>query len=90
MIKLVCIKSLNTYDCGYEKGKLYDYYTNFGGLNHFVVDGNNNKMPFDGPLDGSSILNTDITTNLGDRLYVFDYFQRMEEYRDNKIDEVLN
>lgn len=82
MMKVVCIKDLNIGDCIYNKNEIYDYYSNFGGLNHFVIT-NSNVYPFDGPMDDPSE-----SPSFMDRIWVFDYFQKIEEYRDNRLKEI--
>jgi len=64
-------------------GKQYDYWTNFGGLNHFVRDDSGEVYPFDGPLDDGM----DVTHN--DRLHIFDYFMYVDEWRAKQLDKVV-
>lgn len=59
----------------FTKGKIYQYYINFEGLNHIVSDGEN-VYPFDGDHQSA-------------RPYIFDFFYTKEEMRDVKIDEII-
>ncbi len=72
-MKLVCIKEFGKY----EVGKHYEYWTNFGGLNHIVKDYDGDTYPFDGRCASY------------DRPYVFEYFQILDEYRDNQLDKIM-
>lgn len=67
-------------------GKLYDYYTNFGGLNHFVVDDYGEPYPFDGPVDKE---NEDIVELDDRRVWIYDYFMTPAEWRDYQIDNII-
>ena len=90
MIKVVCIKDLSIGDCVYNKNEVYDYYSNFGGLNHFVIT-KGNVYPFDGPTDEPNkdiSLSTALYIIDGERIWVFDYFQKIEEYRNDKLNEI--
>ncbi len=79
-MKLVCIKEFGKY----EVGKHYEYWTNFGGLNHIVKDYDGNTYPFDGPLEHEEEDSIDC-----DRPYVFEYFQTIDEYRDNQLNKII-
>ena len=70
----------------FKKGKCYEYWTNFGGLNHIVKYGtlDDNIYPFDGPTDDPDYKHGD-----SDRKWIFDYFYTLEEMRDIKIDQIL-
>ena len=50
-MKLFCKKNFCLGKTEFEIGELYEYYSTFGGLNHFVIDKNNSLYPFCGPVD---------------------------------------
>lgn len=64
-------------------GKQYDYWTNFGGLNHFVRDDSGEVYPFDGPLSSGDVIHDYA------RLYIFDYFMYVDEWRAKQLDKVV-
>lgn len=68
----------------FKKGNCYEYWTNFGGLNHIVKYEENNVYPFDGPTDDPDYDHGD-----SDRKWIFDYFYTLEEMRDIKIEQIL-
>ncbi len=84
-MKLVCIKEFGKY----EVGKHYEYWTNFGGLNHIVKDYDGETYPFDGPLDEEEDDSSDYVYERPGRPYVFEYFQTLGEYRDNQLDKII-
>lgn len=68
----------------FEKGSEYFHWSNFNGLNHFVSDkpystDNKNIMPFDGTTDFENR-----------RSYLYDFFYTESEYRDIKLDIILD
>ena len=65
----------------FEKGKSYEYWTNFGGLNHIVKSDKDNVYPFEGPIESEHNL-----PKSHDRHWIYDYFYTVEELRDLKID----
>lgn len=88
MMKLVCIKSFGEY----EVGKHYEYWINFGGLNHIVKDYDGGTYPFYGPLEIEELILISIVEDSykrSTRPYIFDYFQSIDEYRDNQLDKIL-
>ena len=89
-MKLTCINNTFTrnvisgHPWTFKIGNQYEYWTNFGGLNHFVKDSNGKIFSFTGPLD-------DGLDGLYDgREYIFDYFIGVQEYRHKQLDLVLN
>lgn len=79
--KVICIKKITQENFTCEIGEIYDYWSNFGGLNHFVSDGINHLV-LSGP--------TDVKYNdSDDRPYIFDYFIYLSEHRDNIIRDIL-
>lgn len=77
MEKILCKKTF-IYDGGaFMKDGVYDYWTNFGGLNHIVSGGTDNTFPFKGGIEDDD-----------DRPYIFDFFYTKEEMRDVVIDKV--
>ena len=68
----------------FKKGSCYEYWTNFGGLNHIVKYEENWVYTFDGPTDDPDYDHGD-----SDRKWIFDYFYTLEEMRDIKIDQIL-
>lgn len=92
MNKLVCIKEFyltisKDKDCCIV-GKTYDYWTNFGGLNHFIRLESGQPFPFKGPY-GNDIYQSD-GDDKDDRPYIFDYFCTIEKYRDNTINKIID
>jgi hypothetical protein len=87
-MNLICIKEFEY--C--RVGKSYEYWTNFGGLNHFIRRENNSAFPFSGPTDFEEVEYTGdvIVPKRDDRPYIFEYFCTLDEYRDKQINEVLN
>jgi hypothetical protein len=66
----------------FKRGQSYEYYTNFGGLNHFVIsDVINYPMVFDNDDENNP------TDSNNPRLYA--YFFTKEEARDFNIDKIL-
>ena len=80
MSKLTCKKDFEWETFKFEKGKSYDYWINFGGLNHIVKYNEEEVFPFDGPNDDPC---DDIIDK--DRPWIYDYFYTIEELRDYKI-----
>jgi hypothetical protein len=83
MDKILCKKDFYYSEkYNFEKGVEYYYWTNFGGLNHFVSKyhyengGSDFAFPFD-----SYITST--------RPYLYEYFCTKEEYRDFKINNII-
>lgn len=89
MDKLVCIKTFNMGGANVcIVGKTYDYWTNFGGLNHFIRLESGQPFPFKGPY-GNDIYQSD-GDDKDDRPYIFDYFCTVDKYRDNKINKIID
>jgi hypothetical protein len=66
--KIVCIKQFTHVSVNFLPENKYTYYTNFGGLNHIVVDYNDHVYPF--------------TDNKEDkRPFIWDYFVTLDDWR---------
>ena len=81
--EVVCVKDFKEPDnvpdsTNFIKGKVYKYWINFGGLNHIVQDDNNHRYPFRGH-----------TAYPDDRPLIWDYFQKVDDYRDDQINKIL-
>lgn len=70
----------------FKSGKSYKYYTNFSGLNHFVINESGSSIPFDGPME-LDFVQEDRTSN---RYWIYDYFYTKEEKREAIIDQTIN
>lgn len=77
-IKIVCKKEFTNNDIRFEVGRTYNYWTNFGGLNHIVEDHNKNTFPFSG----------DVSDYPDDRPSVWEYFTTIEDWRHNQINKI--
>jgi hypothetical protein len=82
-----CIKEFTFDDkrgipCTFKVGEKYDYWQNFGGLNHFVRYSKYATYPFDGDQQVK-----DGVTSLG-RPYIFDYFQLKDEHRESQLSKI--
>ena len=77
MLRLTCKYTFNTF----IKGESYEYYTNFGGLNHFVIDNGGVRWSFNG--EPGELFTPP------DRHYIYDYFWTQEESREIKIDKII-
>ena len=87
MIKICCKKSFFHGKLIFKKGELYDYYTNFGGVNHFVVD-NEYREPY--PFEGPVCKENEDCIELDDRReWIYDYFMTPAEWRDYQIDNII-
>ena len=85
MKKLICKKSIHNFLVGCE----YDYYSNFGGLNHFVIEGEltaDSVRVFDGPYDNHTTKISRLTV----RYWLYDYFMTPWEWRELQIESILN
>lgn len=84
-MKLVCIKQFDDYVIG----KSYEYYTNFGGLNHFVIGESGSPFPFSGPVDTTNTQPSYACIDeLDNRPVVFDYFTTIDIFRNGKLNEL--
>lgn len=68
----------------FKKGEIYDYWTNFGGLNHIVSDGKESY-----PFDGEEPPLIDKISSSSSRPYLYDFFWTKEEMRDINIDKII-
>jgi len=84
-MKLVCIKEFGNY----EVGKHYEYWVNFGGLNHIVKDHDGDTYPFDGPSEYEEDYDIDNAYDNYERPYIFDYFQKIEDYREGQLNKII-
>jgi hypothetical protein len=67
----------------FEVGKRYDYWSNFGGLNHFARYNQDEVYPFDGP-------NSYTRVNEYTRPYIFDYFTtQIDIIRESQLNRIL-
>ena len=85
--KIMCKKNY----CDFKKGKIYDYWYNFGGLNHFVGKTNGmcaDYMIFCGPIYDKSVSH-DIFYR-SERPWIYDFFYTKEEVRNIKIDIIIS
>lgn len=83
--EVVCIKDFKEpnnviHPCNFTSGQKYKYWTNFGGLNHIVQDDKNGRYPFRGENN---------LDDIDDRPLVWDYFQRVDEYRNEQINKII-
>ena len=84
-MNIMCKKDLYPF----KKGEFYEYWTNFGGLNHIVKYEENDIYPFDGPIDDLDTGNPSHPADSYRREWIFDYFYTLEEMRDIKIDQII-
>ncbi len=69
----------------FKKCEVYDYWTNFTGLNHIVSDGVESY-----PFDGEETLPIDkIGSTTSVRPYLYDFFWTKEEMRDININKII-
>lgn len=87
MEMLMCKKSITLFGFSIVEGKMYFYWENFKGLNHFISDAGYQKYNKDA---------TDVVSFCGDkskdndkRPYLYDYFWTKEEMRDIKINKII-
>jgi hypothetical protein len=73
MTKILCKKTFRSF----REGEVYLYYTNFGGLNHFVKNGN--------IIEDFRIEVKKVYSNP----YLWDYFYTIEETRDILINSLI-
>ena len=87
-MKLFCKKNFCLGKTEFEIGELYEYYSTFGGLNHFVIDKNNSLYPFCGPVDDE---NKDIEEFIekDNRPWLYDYFISQADWRNIQIDNII-
>jgi len=90
MDKLLCKKDFINGDVEFKKDEMYFYWSNFGGLNHFISHEAYSPgfllhkvhggviFPFDGEISRHS-----------DRPYLYDYFYTKEEMRDINIKKII-
>lgn len=82
--KIMCKKDF----LQYRKNGIYEYWTNFGGLNHFVQDYDGDYEIFDGPYDPHEAIHG-INNGGFVRPWIYDYFYTKEEMRDIKINSIF-
>ena len=87
-MKLFCKKNFCLGKTEFEIGEWYEYYSTFGGLNHFVIDKNNSLYPFCGPVDDE---NKDIEEFIekDNRPWLYDYFISQADWRNIQIDNII-
>lgn len=82
-MKLVCTRDfIIINDVTFNKGEQYEYWTNFGGLNHLVRDNQGNVYPFDGDESRQHI-------ELSEREYIWNYFTTIEKWREEQLNKIL-
>lgn len=84
--KIMCKKDF----LQYRKNGIYEYWTNFGGLNHFVQDYDGEYEIFDGPYNPYDPILSGINHGgFKERPWLYDYFYTKEEMRDMKINTIF-
>lgn len=82
-MRVICINEFGSF----ERGKSYEYWTNFGGLNHIVQDDYGEVYPFRGPVDDD--FDIDVSSQ-DDDYWIWDYFKDISGWRDDQIDTIIS